>query len=107
MSSNLKTHCKRGHPFNEVNTRIVEGQRTCNKCVSDKEMARARYHIMGKCKCKDKAKCAEENRIHYTVNTNVRPVRDFPWRFISKISSTTNDEHADPKAIRRQCQYIK
>lgn len=28
-----KTHCKRGHEFNETNTRIWKGGRFCRKCV--------------------------------------------------------------------------
>lgn len=27
-----KTHCKRGHPFDEANTRVNKGSRECRKC---------------------------------------------------------------------------
>jgi len=28
-----KTHCKWGHPFDEVNTRFVQGRRVCRECA--------------------------------------------------------------------------
>lgn len=30
-----KTHCKRGHPFDEQNTMLVPGGRNCRQCVRD------------------------------------------------------------------------
>jgi hypothetical protein len=37
-----KTHCKRGHPFDEANTIVRPTGRGCRKCV--RLMERARYH---------------------------------------------------------------
>jgi len=31
----MKTHCKRGHPFDEANTRRARGQRQCRACHRD------------------------------------------------------------------------
>lgn len=30
-----KTHCKRGHEFNDANTAHYQGRRTCRTCVND------------------------------------------------------------------------
>lgn len=36
----LKTHCKRGHPFDEANTyRASNGQRVCRKCMAAHQRA--------------------------------------------------------------------
>lgn len=36
-----KTHCKRGHPFDEENTRIdKKGRRVCRTCASDRQRER-------------------------------------------------------------------
>jgi len=35
-----KTHCLRGHPFNEENTRVDRRGRVCRQCHREKEKAR-------------------------------------------------------------------
>lgn len=35
-----KTHCPKGHPYDEQNTRIVCGRRTCRICRSNQDKAR-------------------------------------------------------------------
>lgn len=32
-----KTHCPKGHPYDEVNTRLYEGRRYCKQCLKDRE----------------------------------------------------------------------
>ena len=39
------THCRRGHAFDEANTRIQAGQRVCRRCIADR--AAKRYHDLG------------------------------------------------------------
>ncbi len=41
-----KTHCKRGHPFDEVNTIWRKGQRRCQVCITDhsRRWNRARFN---------------------------------------------------------------
>lgn len=41
-----KTHCKRGHPFDEQNTYATPGRRACRACQRDKE-ARRRERMRG------------------------------------------------------------
>lgn len=35
-----KTHCRHGHPFDETNTRLYQGERICRTCSSERQ---ARY----------------------------------------------------------------
>lgn len=35
-----KTHCKRGHPFNDINTYIYNGTRHCRTCRAEAKRAR-------------------------------------------------------------------
>lgn len=58
-----KSHCQRGHPFDEANTRIQAGKRVCRRCIADR--AKARYHKLGGYQCRDKAKCAENWKEYY------------------------------------------
>ena len=38
-----KTHCLRGHPFDEENTRVYRGGRHCRKCCALRQRARTRH----------------------------------------------------------------
>lgn len=37
----VKTHCKHGHPFDEVNTYRYHGKRMCKQCGRDRRRAKA------------------------------------------------------------------
>lgn len=39
------SHCRRGHPFDEENTRIQAGKRVCRRCIADR--AKKYYHEKG------------------------------------------------------------
>jgi hypothetical protein len=34
--SAAKTHCPRGHPYDEINTRVYQGRRWCRQCDRDR-----------------------------------------------------------------------
>lgn len=38
----LKTHCRNGHPYDAVNTRIYQGRRYCWECIRDASRTKGR-----------------------------------------------------------------
>lgn len=60
------THCRRGHAFDEANTRIQQGNRVCRRCIADR--SKAWYHAHGGHGRRDKQQTRENWRGYYWRN---------------------------------------
>ena len=54
--------CRRGHAFDEANTRIQQGNRVCRRCIADRAIER--YHALGLKDKRNKAKDRETWHLH-------------------------------------------
>lgn len=63
VSKPLISHCKRGHLYDAMNTRMQQGKRVCRKCVALRALER--YHRLGLNALRDKERTREQWRAYY------------------------------------------